>query len=950
MTLGAKPRLDKDLNIKKNFDLMAKSHLTMTLVGFTILIMLFSGFQFFVFTNDSNFTQSKQVGIALPSFPENQYSSEQISLSPPAVNGYTVNFNGVACPGANVSAIEWNWGDGQTTTGFFPESHTYSESGKYNVTVTALYDNGTTASTSSEFVVGPGYRYGGFTVNIATGVGGNISYQSSVGNGIVTQSSSVSLYMAGGDPVCLYAENMPYYSFSSWSLSSNASDTFNQQPIDAANAQITVAENGNSTIYATFVPLVQTVTTPGGDPIDLSASISQVKAGSSLYNLTIKITPKDTSYLLTFNDSQVNNMLQYILDSIASSVSTSTILNRSAAAYVVVTPKNLINTGSLQFTLLSDLLSSYQYASILSEATDLGTIEIAELSTIQAVNDHYELVNGSLSPLDIVASLVNSVFTEVTSSIENAYLSTDYTFQYGTQGGNPYNQYYRPSYLVGAGQELQIFLPDLNFSGSKNIVNFTISGDNGFVQGNITQFLTPITFIEPASFTGNAQFNLKACDKLGLLSGVCGLLGQTYYDVATITVSDPTTVFIQISGINAALRNLSYESDPSLLRANVSTFTSRAMGQLTVLIPGVLNPYNSPMYNVYLNGNQIGVDTELSSNGTSVLIINVTQNGSLTVELPNVPPRMYAGQVGADVYAGGSGFEPCSSVVVQYFNNSKWSTLFNSYTLRDGTFFSYGPAPSHSSGATILRAIVGGNVEALVAIVQVIAPNVLSSIQVDSGQAEPTFSVNVVNLFSVNRLMIVTPVLLDMEINQSNYSLVNATINYTNSGGIANGFICVFDNTSSLYYSELHNISGTGKLRMTIYVPNGKVHLGYYLYLNNKAGSSSSSNNILVNLDPHITSITEAKIFISGSSYRFFGSAFLYQDCSVYSVLEVIGKSSNTLSNITLYTPLSEGKSAAVIEPFILIYNSGITKIKVSITVGSVTVNYNFFLNETGRT
>ncbi len=53
-------------------------------------------------------------------------------------DGDTVSLNGVATPGpAHAGDFTWNWGDGHTTHGFFPQAHHYGQPGTYTITVSA---------------------------------------------------------------------------------------------------------------------------------------------------------------------------------------------------------------------------------------------------------------------------------------------------------------------------------------------------------------------------------------------------------------------------------------------------------------------------------------------------------------------------------------------------------------------------------------------------------------------------------------------------------------------------------------------------------------------------------------------------------------------------------------------------------------------------------------------
>lgn len=77
-----------------------------------------------------------------------------VTLAPAQVSGLTVTINGAAIPGATITNISWQWGDGQTTSGFFPQTHTYSIAGTYKVIVTATNSAGLSGSSSENVIVG----------------------------------------------------------------------------------------------------------------------------------------------------------------------------------------------------------------------------------------------------------------------------------------------------------------------------------------------------------------------------------------------------------------------------------------------------------------------------------------------------------------------------------------------------------------------------------------------------------------------------------------------------------------------------------------------------------------------------------------------------------------------------------------------------------------------------
>ena len=93
---------------------------------------------------------------------EAQVSIEQ-SLSPPTVSlgipqiyGLTVSVNGATMPttpGATITQISFDWGNGATTIGWFPQIYTYSLNGTYTINVTSTDSNGLSGSASTEVSV-----------------------------------------------------------------------------------------------------------------------------------------------------------------------------------------------------------------------------------------------------------------------------------------------------------------------------------------------------------------------------------------------------------------------------------------------------------------------------------------------------------------------------------------------------------------------------------------------------------------------------------------------------------------------------------------------------------------------------------------------------------------------------------------------------------------------------
>lgn len=95
-----------------------------------------------------------------------------VQLGHPSVSGLSVSINGVVtAPGATISEIGWNWGDGSPAqTGSFPETHTYARAGTYTIFVNATASNGLTGSASvTATVVPPSACHNGFSLGVEYG-------------------------------------------------------------------------------------------------------------------------------------------------------------------------------------------------------------------------------------------------------------------------------------------------------------------------------------------------------------------------------------------------------------------------------------------------------------------------------------------------------------------------------------------------------------------------------------------------------------------------------------------------------------------------------------------------------------------------------------------------------------------------------------------------------------
>ena len=78
------------------------------------------------------------------------FSSSSLSINLQSIKNSTVVVNGYV---SGADYLVWNWGDDQTTIGFLPQTHTYSKTGSYNITVSAYNNGSCTPYATSSIIV-----------------------------------------------------------------------------------------------------------------------------------------------------------------------------------------------------------------------------------------------------------------------------------------------------------------------------------------------------------------------------------------------------------------------------------------------------------------------------------------------------------------------------------------------------------------------------------------------------------------------------------------------------------------------------------------------------------------------------------------------------------------------------------------------------------------------------
>jgi hypothetical protein len=74
-----------------------------------------------------------------------------------SVSSYSATVSGlaIAASGNYISSYSWSWGDGETSTGAIPQTHWYSDSGNYTITLTVTDSGGLTNTVATSANVGP---------------------------------------------------------------------------------------------------------------------------------------------------------------------------------------------------------------------------------------------------------------------------------------------------------------------------------------------------------------------------------------------------------------------------------------------------------------------------------------------------------------------------------------------------------------------------------------------------------------------------------------------------------------------------------------------------------------------------------------------------------------------------------------------------------------------------
>lgn len=175
------------------------------------------------------------------------YLSPILYLQTPTIAGLTVTFNGNSMPvsyGSQLSKITWDWGDGQSTVGWFSQSHTYSQGGTYTVKVTSYDTYG-------------GSRWQTYTVTVK-------SYQQSY-QPSTNQNFFHNIFHRPTKPVTTISSNTVNWYFSDskgnkyhWSMPLVTYDSLIKQPIYIGTYALTL-QNGQTVYTYDYRQFVKTI-------------------------------------------------------------------------------------------------------------------------------------------------------------------------------------------------------------------------------------------------------------------------------------------------------------------------------------------------------------------------------------------------------------------------------------------------------------------------------------------------------------------------------------------------------------------------------------------------------------------------------------------------------------------------------------------------------------------
>jgi hypothetical protein len=547
------------------------------------------------------------------------------------------------------------------------------------------------------------YALSSIPVQVTAGSGGSVTVQSSgISNGApvtVNGGNTQTFHLLLGTALQLQATASQGYSFGSWTENGVTS---------SGGSSVTISITGSISIVANFISTSGTAPPTGGGSSQSGAMLniesSLIKADNG-YNFTLQIAPKGGSTWLMFTEDDINALKSVIYGQLAqaglSSLGSSNVLVAVTSQDVV--PQNAIKLldAIISFSALGDSIDDNVQA--------FGTAKGLAISTLDVVTDQTVLPTLP-NPPEIVTTYVNGMLKATTEGVEYNLLNT-FTICLGSAP-------YKPSYIVGPGQGLEIVVTDLK-SPSQNSVTLNLAGSNAVIRSTTVGMLQPEqTPIGPGYQATSGFFSVA------ITLNKDSWWSQDYHFTAE-DVQDPLMQFIKAVTNNLLLNDIAYNSSSASMTALATVPTSSPGGRSNVsfLIPPELDPTGSSSFSLTLNGTTIPFNLSYVQSAGFLMNATITHNGTLTLLIPSLPPSITLSIVSGILFVSGSGFAPNSTMSLQYYDGGGWTDLAGSRSFSsssDGYFVYQITAPTtQPSGVLMVMATDTDNSTAISSIASI---------------------------------------------------------------------------------------------------------------------------------------------------------------------------------------------------------------------------------------
>jgi PKD domain len=420
-----------------------------------------------------------------------------VSLEPASVSGLSASINGlaIAADGTQLTGIDWNWGDGTTESGcqYFPQFHTYAESGEYAVTVIANESTGSTLSATEYVTVSgtqgpPSVVLAASQVTPTSGTSENLTATVTSNTDTPLPNIPVSFSVVSGPDdgtagsIATNAQGIASFSYVG---SSTGTDEI-QASVSTSSGNSTSNEVavtwGPAPITSTFAGLTLTATLQPAQ----SCISAQANAGTC-YDLSIGLSPGSQEEIsMTAAEAEtIFNYLQAQLlqQGVQLGSSPSTLDNISTV------DSGYVNTAAVDD--LDVLLGAPgDLAGLVQNWNDFGTVVGSGLSTLlwYQANCDYEGSSDSCyqgDPPTIVANMANQIVLlddQAAEWTETSLYQDVNVFDAQSSSGQTYPQF-TPTYMAEPGESIafswgQVVLPSnsttLNFNLPPGIAQYEL--------------------------------------------------------------------------------------------------------------------------------------------------------------------------------------------------------------------------------------------------------------------------------------------------------------------------------------------------------------------------------------------------------------------------------------------------------------------------------------------